>query len=70
VAQEVGLSLWQEVHGLGIWYLSVLDGGMKVESVSADFYVGDVGGEVRDDRFGMLARIADHVGHGSFFQWA
>jgi hypothetical protein len=31
VAQAVGLSLWQVVQGLGIWYLSVLDGGMKLK---------------------------------------
>ncbi len=26
-----------------------------------------VGGEVGDDRVGMFARVADYVGHGSFF---
>ncbi len=31
MAQAVGLSLWQDVHGLGILYLSVLDGGMKAK---------------------------------------
>ena len=29
MAQAVGLSLWHDVHGLGMLYLSVIDGAMK-----------------------------------------